>query len=475
MSSNTLKKDSIGIAGIVFFVLAFAAPLTVIIGLGPIVLGKGGSPGAPAVFVLTTVTLLVFAVGFAAMSRKHAGPGGFAVYIGRAFGERAAQAASYIAVVGYNCMITGGVALLSATTSDVVGKRLGVDLDWRIYAAVFVVAIAVLGYREVAVSVRILSMLLVAEVLIVFVLDAAVVVTGGAEGIHVGGFAPSSLHGNIGTVFLMAFAAFVGFEATALFAEEAKDSRRTIPRATYIAVASVGTFYALTMWCIQMGWGSKTAEAAGDDPVNFLFDLNTKFVGHWSSGVMQALVITSIFAALLSTHGALSRYLFAMGRSGMLPGLLGTVHPRMKSPHIASLAQSAVTATLVIILALTGADPIGVIYPWILAIGSVAILILYVAASLAVCKSLRASDYENRLWVTTIAPMIAAVAMSAILVLAVSNYDSQTGSSNPIVNLLWVIAPIAGVIGWLIPRHQRKAGQDDLEAFASADVPEAIL
>ncbi|MUM07992.1 hypothetical protein B5P44_24770 [Mycobacterium sp. CBMA 213] len=437
--------------GIVFFVLAFAAPLTVIIGIGPIILGSGGSPGAPGAFVLTTVTLLVFSVGFAAMSREHAGPGGFAVYIGKAFGFRAANAASFIAVVGYNSMLSAGVALFSATAGNTLSTSFDVDLPWWIYGLIALGVVGLLGYGEIKLSVRVLGLLLVAEVVIVLILDAKVLATNGARGIDVTGFSPSAIvQGGIGIVFLMTFAAFVGFEATTLFAEEAKDRRRTIPRATYLAVILIGVFYTVSIWCLQLGWGVKQSAAAAADPVNFVFNLTSRVVGQWSADAMQWLVVTSILAALVSTHGALSRYLFAMGRAGLLPARIGSTHHRMKSPHLASLAQSAVTIGLTLLMIASGADPLTVLYPRVMGIGSVAILILYVAASLAVFVSLRRSTSENRVWVTTIAPLVSALALGVMLPLALINYDFLTGSHNPAVNLLWVVAPLAGVVGFLI-------------------------
>ncbi|MBT2266107.1 APC family permease [Rhodococcus erythropolis] len=460
-ASTSLRSNSIGVSGIVFFVLAFAAPLTVIIGIGPIVLGESGSPGAPAAFLLTTVVLLIFSVGFAAMSREHAGPGGFAVYIGKAFGERSAQAASYIAVVGYNSFLTAGIALFSATTANLLDSRLGIDIPWWAIALVAIIAIGVLGYSEVNVSVRVLGLLLVAEVLIVLVLDVAVFVTGGAEGVNVDGFMPSSLtQGTISVVFLMCFAAFVGFEVTTLFSEEAKDRHRTIPKATYIAVATVGIFYTVSMWAIQLGWGSETAEQATDNPTEFFFTLNTNLVGPWSTDAMQVLVVTSIFAAALSSHGALSRYLLSMGRTGMAPAKLGTTHPRMKSPHIASITQSAITLMLTVIMLMSGADLLSVFYPWIISIGSISILILYVSASVSVLISLRRSAVEQRLWVTTVAPILAAVAMASILTIAILNFDVLTASDSELVNLLWVVPFLAGAVGFAV-KFRRVRGETE--------------
>jgi amino acid transporter len=260
--STSLKAGAVGTVGIAFFVLAFAAPLTGIIGLGPIVLGSGGSPGAPGAFLVTMVILLVFSVGFAAMSREHAGPGGFAIYIGKAFGRRAGHAASYVAVLGYNAFLGSGIALFGATAANVLSSRYDIDLPWWAYSIATLVILAIFGYREVKLSVRVLGVLLVLEIVIVLILDAAVLISGGAEGINLNGFSPVAIgQGGVGIVFLLAFAAFVGFEATTLFGEEARDRHRTIPRATYLAVLIVGVFYVLSMWVLQLAWGAGITEA----------------------------------------------------------------------------------------------------------------------------------------------------------------------------------------------------------------------
>jgi amino acid transporter len=460
--TQQLRQNAIGTFGIVFFVLAFAAPLAAIMGVGPLVLGSAGSSGAPAAFALTTVILLVFSVGFAAMSREHSGPGGFAVYIGLAGGEAAARAASFVAVLGYNCFLFGNAALLGVTASSVVNGKLGIDLPWWVYVGLALVGLAVLGYREVSLSVKVLGVLLVLEMVIILVLDAVVLVKGGASGINADGFAPHAMgQGAIGTVFLLAFACFVGFEATTLFGEEARDRHRTIPRATYIAVLLVGGFYTLVIWVFQLGWGKDVVERADGDPGNFIFNLNTHFVGAWSTDVMQWLVITSIFAAVMSMHGALSRYLFAMGRDGILPAKVGTSHPTMKSPHVASLVQSAVTVVGYVVIVAVGADPLSVVYAWFVGVGAVAIVLLYLTASVAVCVSLRRSTIETRVAVTTLAPLAAAAAMAIVLYLAIHNFGFLTGSTNALINGLWLLAPLAALLGYFAGRRRRGVRVDD--------------
>lgn len=82
------------------------------------------------------------------------------------------------------------------------------------------------------------------------VLDIAVLVRHGYD---LSAFAPGVVFsGSVGLAFLFAFNAFVGFEATGLFSEEARNPRRTIPRATYIAIVAIGAFAAVTTVAIVM-------------------------------------------------------------------------------------------------------------------------------------------------------------------------------------------------------------------------------
>lgn len=107
-----LRSNAVGTVAIVFFVIAFAAPLAAISGVAPIIFGTAGSSGAPGAYAVCTLILIVFSVGFAAMSREHSGPGGFAVYIARAFGPRAGFASAFIAVLGYTAFLAGNIGLL---------------------------------------------------------------------------------------------------------------------------------------------------------------------------------------------------------------------------------------------------------------------------------------------------------------------------------------------------------------------------
>jgi len=91
--------------------------------------------------------------------------------------------------------------------------------------------------------------LLTAEIAVLFVLAVAVLARGGHEGLSAASFNPASLATTgIGALFVVTFVVYIGFEQTAIYSEEAKDPRRTVSRATYLADA-IHTFIS---WVILM-------------------------------------------------------------------------------------------------------------------------------------------------------------------------------------------------------------------------------
>ena len=343
-----LRAGSIGTAGIVFFVVAAAAPLAATLGAGPVVFIFAG-PGAPAMYLIASLALLLFAFGFALMSRYVTNAGGFAAYISWGLGKRAGHAAAGVALLAYIAMFLGISAQFATFTSDLANRFLGLDVPWQVAHIVGVLIIGLLGYRDIRVSAILLGVLLVLEVLIILVFDVGVLVQGGAAGINVDSFALGNIISpTMGLALLFAFACFVGFEATILYGEEARDPKKSVPRATYVAVIFIGVVYTLTMWALTIAYGTgEVQKAAEDDPVGFVLNAASQYLGPWATVIMEVLVLTSLLAVLLSFQNAISRYVYSLGRAGFLPKAFGVSHPKHQSPSRASLV---VTIVIVVVL-----------------------------------------------------------------------------------------------------------------------------
>ena len=89
MSGSAGKlRGSIGVAAIVFLVLAAASPLTTVAGSLPVMIGLGNGAGAPLAYIVAALVLLVFSVGYAAMSRSVEETGAFYAYVSKGLGNK---------------------------------------------------------------------------------------------------------------------------------------------------------------------------------------------------------------------------------------------------------------------------------------------------------------------------------------------------------------------------------------------------
>jgi amino acid transporter len=448
-----LRRRAVGVAGIVFFVVSAAAPLAATLGVAPITFGATG-PGAPLAYVIAAVILLFFAIGYAALSRHVTSSAGFAAYIERGLGRTPGFAAAATAIIAYNAMLLGIYGAFGFFTQAVVDEYLGINWAWYVWTFIGIAAVGVLGYLEINLSAKILGTLMIAEVSLLVVFDVVVPARGGASGVNFEGFAPDNLfQGAAGLTILFAISCFVGFEATAIYGEEARDPHRTVPRATFIAVLLIGGFYTVTMWAIGLAHGADAVqEAATADPANFVFAVNTEFVGEWSTKILSVLVVTSYFATLVAFHNTIARYMFSLGRGGAFPSVLRKTHARSQSPHVASLVGTATSIVVVGCFALAGADPFLQMFALLTGLGTLGVLSLQAATTLAAVVYFRRERHGNP-WSTLVAPILGCAGLLMVIVLGIRNWALLTGATTGLaVYLPWllVLAAVAGVVlGWV--------------------------
>ncbi|WP_051889738.1 APC family permease [Burkholderia cepacia] len=446
-STGQLKASSLGIADIVFFVVAAAAPLGATLGAGPAVFSMGGN-AAPGLYFIASCILLLFAVGFAAMSRYVVSAGGFAELVSRGLGKHAGNAAAGVALLAYVCMLIGIYAQFAAFGADTIKSFTGLELDWRMLAFVAVAMTGVLGYMDINLSARVLGVLMILEVLILVIFDGAVLVKTGGHANDLQIFSATTLKSSgIGTALMFAFSCFVGFESTTIYGEEARNPQRTIPGATYIAIGLIGVFYTLTMWCLALAYsGQNIQHEATANPITFVFTANTRFVGEWSTQTMQVLVLTSVFAVLLSFHNALCRYFFALARVNFLPAPLTKIHRRHGSPHAASVVLT-ISCTAVLAAFMFGkADPVQVIYMWMVALGTLGVLVLQTLGAAGVIGYF-ARTGKRMLWQGFIAPAFGGLGLLVVVIIAVTNFGSLSGTTEGLSTQLPWLVLVAAVVG----------------------------
>ena len=349
-----LKKAALGPWGVVFLVVSAAAPLSAMAGIAPLAVLIGGI-SAPLVYAVAGVALAVFAVGFLFMARNVPVMGGFYTYITVGLGRVVGLAAGILAWLSYNLLQIGLWGLFGVMAQGMLQALFAVDVPWWLLALGGILLLLALAALGVDIGAKVLGVFLVLETILLVVLSAAILVQRGSA-LEFGTFAPENVFTpGMFAVLGFGFAAFMGFESTVLYRGETRDPGRSIPRATYIAVAFLAVFYAVTLWLVIQAFGDTQVQAViADDPSAFFLRAMDQYVGPGGVTAMFVLLVSSIFAGQLAFHNAINRYSFALSRDGVLPRWVGTVHPRFGSPYRAGLLQTALAVVVIVVFAVAG-------------------------------------------------------------------------------------------------------------------------
>lgn len=460
----TLAKNRLGTWDIMFFVISAAAPLTVVVS-GAVTSFRMGGVGAPGAILFAGIVLICFALGFTAMSKYVRNAGAFYAYVARGLGKPFGLAVSSVTVFAYIALVVCFYGFIGFFGQFTFAELFGLDLPWGFWSLLAVVIVAVLGYNKVDVGAKVLAVLLTLEVAILLVLAGAVLIDGGPEQWSFAAFDPQNVFfaTGAGALFVMGFGAYLGFESTAIYAEEAKNPDRTIPRATIAAVAFLALFYAFTFWILTVAFGTEgvVALARTDAFETLVIEGTEQFAGVWASFVMKILIVTSFFACVLSFHNACTRYLFSLGRDGLLPRALARTSRKSGAPAAASLTLSGFSLAAVLIALALNADPFLGLAIWTYATGVQGLVFAQAFAAIAVFWYFIKGRRGHSIWRVTIAPAIGAIGLIIGYVLIITNFDIVTGLEGPINQVLLLPTPIlfiGGIVWGLVlkarnPKH----------------------
>lgn len=474
-----LHRRALGTSSLVFFIVAASAPLTAVAGGQATTYLVTGNQGIPFLFIPLGIVLALFSVGYAAMSRHITNAGAFYAYVAGGLGRIPAVGAAFLALIAYNAMQIGIYGLFGVAMGAFAADRLDISMEWYTWCFIAAGVIAVLGVLRIDLNARVLAVLLILEVAVVALFDFAILADPGPQGISATGFDPSVATGTaLGSALVFCVASFVGFESAAIYGEECRDPRKTVARATFIAIGLIAAFYALSSWLLGIAAGPDTIvdpealvnagfttpDGAAPDPTTVLFITGEERLGAFWGDASSLLFATSLFAALLSFHNAVARYFFALGREGVLPSAFARLNPRSGAPLVGSLVQSTLAVVVVAIFAIQDQDPVLTLFTWLTNLGALGVVALMMATSFAVVAFFRARpEMERSVWSTRIIPGIAGVCLLGVLVLGVWNFnvlitgltDAPLDDKSVILPALLLVAVLVGMALAAVLRRRR--------------------
>lgn len=261
---------------------------------------------------------------------------------------------------------------------------------------------------------------------------------------------------------------FLAIEGAAMAAEEAKDPKRTIPRAY---VAGILTLVALAFGTMIFAGGVGDWNALSN--INDPLPQAMKAVVGGDSGWLHMLVWIGLFGLIASFHGIImgySRQIFALSRAGFLPPALAAVHPKTKTPVWAILAGGVVGIAAIFSdeLVTIGGLPLTANIVTMSVFGAIVMYIMSMASLFRLRQSEPALERPYR---APLFPVLPAVALgTALICLAAMVYYNT---------LVFALFVGLFVLGWLFYRFTadlREAAEDDdlldlaqMEARSMAD------
>ncbi|NUR87600.1 MAG: APC family permease, partial [Nonomuraea sp.] len=255
-SVSRLKKDAVGLLGVIFMAVATAAPITAMTGNVPIVIGSGNGIGVPAAYLFATVVLTIFSVGYTAMAKHITAAGAFYGYISHGLGQVVGMVAGLLATMAYVVFEASIIGFFAYQANDTFKTLFDLDVHWLWFALFGLALNLILTYFDINLTAKVLGVFLVTEI---FMLGLTALVTlfhgGGPDGLMAGTLNPANAFrvtgmdvGSVGLGLFMCFWSWVGFESTAMYGEESREPKKIIPIATLVSVVGIGLFYTFVSW-----------------------------------------------------------------------------------------------------------------------------------------------------------------------------------------------------------------------------------
>ncbi len=300
-------------------------------------------------FALAAVIAAFTAASYAELVSKYPQAAGAALYIHRAF-----KAPLLTFVVAFAVMCSGlasAAALATAFGGDYLSEF--VDLPKILVGLAVIAAMTLINLRGIKESAGFnvgCTLIEVAGLFLVVIIGSAFLFDGGGDAGRALEFnddaTPALL---IVAGASIAFYALIGFEDAVNVAEETEDSTRTFPRTLFMGLGIAGAIYLLVTIIAGMAVPAKTL-AKSDGP---LLEIVTQGPLSVDSKVFSAIALFALVNGCLLNLVMASRLMYGMANEGVVPKILGRVHPGRRTPWIAIVFTAAIAAVLVVLGDLT--------------------------------------------------------------------------------------------------------------------------
>jgi amino acid transporter len=352
-----LRRDAVGLREVLFQSITDMAPGAAIAASIPA--GAAYAGGAlPLSVLVALVACLLTAACIGLLAGELPSAGSLATYVARglhpALGFLTAWGYALVGVlIAPLVLLQLGFTTATTINSDFHGYPASLWWPWSLAGAVIVLAAGFYGIRT---SARLGTILGTTEIAVFGVLAVFFVVHArhaNALSVFTTRYRPRGYHGISGVIAgsMYSILAFGGFEGAAPLAEEARNPRRTIPRAVLLATLLIGLLYVFTTYAVDVAFGPAAFAGFSSAGSASWVGMARSLYGLFWFFVFLAIVNSTVANANAGVNVA-SRTGYAMARIKAFPHMLARVHPRYRSPVIAIVATFVITVAVTLGLGL---------------------------------------------------------------------------------------------------------------------------
>jgi amino acid transporter len=476
---GALASNAVGLPSVLFMIVTGAAPITAMLFNVPLAVSGSGS-ATPSAFLIATIALTIFSVGYVTMARKVSAAGGFYSFISHGLGQTAAAGAGILIWLCYIAFSASVLGVCGYFAHSTLQDFFSINVNAWIIELVALALMSILSWFHIELTAKVLGVCLSCEVLALAVLSVAILFSG-QHHLSAAPFNPGSLFNNhaavkvfgagaAGIALFGAFWSWVGFEMAPNYAEESREPKRLMGPATYVSVIGLGVLYTFVAWMFVSGYGlTGSAQAVADQfagkTESAFYPLTGQYVGVSLTDAFKVLIVTSSFACATAFYNTSARYTFSMARERLMPGYFAHTHEEHGTPHRASMLVTLLVLAWVVGFTIPDSSNSAALLKlgtWVPLFGVLGILFVQGLCSVAIVRYFwtQARD-EFHWWRTALAPAIGTLAMAGACYLVIANRADLSGAGDaPFIKLIpWEVLATF-VIGIGIGLYYRSADRE---------------
>jgi amino acid transporter len=441
-----LRKNSLGLMECAVMSAAFMGPASVIF-FSTSFNARFAGAAFPLAFLVAMIATLLIASTVAQFARKMASAGSFFSYTTAGLGVTAGFLVGWMVIFAYATFEAASYGLFANFFTGVIADLADVGIAWWVVALVGGAIVTTLSLLGVLESLRVGLLFLIFEACLILLIVGVIFFNGASPNeLSLEPFKPSNSPTGWDGIFLGAIwgmFGFIGFEGATTLGEEARAPRKTIPLAVIGTVVVVGVFYVLATYAQSVAWGTSPEQVkalieSGEPWVV----IATHYLGTTGKILVYLAATSGILGVWIAIHNAVTRVLYGMGRSGVLPKALAYTHPKYRTPWVAIAVEEVIAVTLVLWIGLASDGPLSV-YGYMGILGTIGVMFVYGFLAVAVGRFYW-RDYRGEFSVLLHA-ILPIASMGLIGVMLWKNVTSSSGFPYNILPWIAVVYLLVGI------------------------------